>query len=706
MSRRVTILKATCFLFDLSSHHFSDFRRVVRMKQRESSSHQNLPENLRKKRRSFQEKAPDVIESSTQDDPHPDELEKQQNEVNEYMHYAPEDVAPSEEANEKNFGQEEKKRTQLKEKRTSKIIQKSVLKPGKRPSSAEPPPPPPPLPPAPPASSAPGDEYEMLTNFTLEPPPVLAPPKNVAKIEEQDYYHGLLPREDVVALLRSSGDFLVRTTEMVSGSNRRFCVSVNWSGQHHFIVQTNKKGLFFLEDNAGPKNLEFPEVLDLINHYQKSHHDFSQYKVVLLNPVCRQSWQLRHDQVQLLKRLGEGAFGEVYSGVLTLTDAKKSKVNVAIKLMKCENFSKHQIEIMMKEARIMRSLSHPNIVRFYGVAVIQEPLLIVMELVTGGALHSYLRNNATKIPVNERMNMCLDAALGIDYVHRKGLVHRDIAARNCLYGNKSLKISDFGLSKKGKKVALITNEKAPVRSIAPEVFLTQTYTPAADVWAYGVLVWEIFMHGMEPYVGWTGLQIRDQILNHNYRLEFPWWTPPAFVTIMKELVFTDDPKARATCAAIARELERMTGRSPPRKSLVKFANRRSSGVCSAQDDADNGLSDPKISQQSSDSTNKLSKAKVKTLRSHGEKDDGDKPPKKSKHKSEGKLKKAKTERRVEDSPKTPNTKTSGSSEVLRKKKGQGKKNTDQEVKKIADKKISAASAKRHQSLKNRSSSQN
>ncbi|TKR77204.1 hypothetical protein L596_018218 [Steinernema carpocapsae] len=711
--------------------HSSDCRLVERMKQRKPSPKQSLPENLRiasetpetgtdsnaptrtttdgsgesesgpryNRPKSFREKALDV-ESPTQDDPpiaHPDEfVEVGMNAAeqrNEYMRYAPEDVAPPEEAKEKQT------QPKPKEKRTQKVIQRNVLKtkspavqkrsppefdrPEKRLPSAEPPPPPP-MPPAP-ASSASGDEYEMLINLMVEPPPVppvLAPPKTVAKIEEQHYYHGLLPREDVVALLHACGDFLVRTTEMVSGSNRQFCISVNWSGQqHHFIVQTSKKGLFFLEENAGPKHLEFPEVIDLVNHYLKNHREFSPYKVVLMNPICRQSWQLRHDQVQLSKRLGEGAFGEVYSGVLTLMDPKKSKVDVAIKLMKCESFSKHQIEVMMKEARIMRGLSHPNVVRFYGVAAIQEPLLIVMELVTGGALHSYLRNNATKIPVNERMNMCLDAALGIDYVHRKGLVHRDIAARNCLYGNKSLKISDFGLSKKGKKVMLTTNERAPVRSIAPEVFLTQTYTPAADVWAYGVLVWEIFMHGMEPYVGWTGLQIRDQIINHNYRLEFPWWTPAAFITLLKISVFTADPKNRITCAKIARELEKMTGRSPPIKSKL-----HSTAKSSASQDTEDAKTDPKKSGISQSSENSVDKTKSKNS------EEG-KLAKKTKKKCEEKLKngqpqkakKLRTEKSGEEAPKTKiavsANKTAGSREVfsnfaVSRKKGQSANSVD------------------------------
>lgn len=69
----------------------------------------------------------------------------------------------------------------------------------------------------------------------------------------------------------------------------------------------------------------------------------------------------------------------------------------------------------------------------------------------------------------------------------------DIAARNCLYDARVLKISDFGLSVVGDRHQLNANEKAPVRWLAPEVFKTHCYTRPSDVWAYGVLIWVYFL---------------------------------------------------------------------------------------------------------------------------------------------------------------------------------------------------------------------
>lgn len=172
---------------------------------------------------------------------------------------------------------------------------------------------------------------------------------------------------------------------------------------------------------------------------------------------------------------------------------------------------KKMTEEIMKEARLMRMLKHKNIVSCFGVCADQEPLMIIMEFCTDGSLDKYLKARNIGITVDDRVQMVYDAASGINHCHRKGVVHRDIAARNCLYGKKVLKISDFGLSRQATAYRMNSSEKAPLKSLAPEVFLTQIYTPAADVWAFGVLVWEIFNNGADPYSGWTGAQLKHEV---------------------------------------------------------------------------------------------------------------------------------------------------------------------------------------------------
>ncbi|KAI6228537.1 SH2 motif and Tyrosine protein kinase domain containing protein [Aphelenchoides besseyi] len=238
-------------------------------------------------------------------------------------------------------------------------------------------------------------------------------------LEKEEWYHGLLPREDITTLLTIQGQFLVRLTEPKAGQGKKMVLSVRWNNRVHHLIINENDSFFYIE------HFKFSSVSDLIGHYMRTGKPVTEKSgAVLLTPVLRQDWELKHEQLDLGKTLGEGAFGEVRVG--TLTQGKK-KIKVAIKIHKGTNLSKEMIKEMCKEARIMRRYEHPNIVRFYGVAMEKEPLMLVMELVDGGSLDKYLNKNGPKLTTNERTRMCLDAAKGLEYLHDKGCIHRDLS---------------------------------------------------------------------------------------------------------------------------------------------------------------------------------------------------------------------------------------------------------------------------------------
>uniref|UniRef100_A0A183GAC7 non-specific protein-tyrosine kinase n=1 Tax=Heligmosomoides polygyrus TaxID=6339 RepID=A0A183GAC7_HELPZ len=147
-------------------------------------------------------------------------------------------------------------------------------------------------------------------------------------------------------------------------------------------------------------------------------------------------WEIQHKNVTIGRILGQGAFGEVRKGILQRRSGRS--VAVAVKTLKSEcELSKSKIKEMMREARMMRELKHPNVVCTYGVAVLEQPLYIILEFVPGGALDSYLRKNKN-IDRDERLLMSMGAAWGLEYLHKCSILHRDIAARNCLYDNDKI----------------------------------------------------------------------------------------------------------------------------------------------------------------------------------------------------------------------------------------------------------------------------
>ncbi|EYC10051.1 hypothetical protein Y032_0057g2741 [Ancylostoma ceylanicum] len=198
------------------------------------------------------------------------------------------------------------------------------------------------------------------------------------KIEDKEYYHGMLQREDMRELFTEGGDYLVRMGMTKKGEAKSFIVSLSLSTKKtqvkHFVISRNQQG--FSVDNVN----YFPDIVQLIDYYAVRGIGLNgSNETILKRPISRASWELCHDQVVLGKKIGEGQFGSVVEGKLNLNN--RPPIDVAVKMSKEEHMDFEQVKELLKEARIMRCIIHPNIVIMYGVAVDKEPVLIVMELV-------------------------------------------------------------------------------------------------------------------------------------------------------------------------------------------------------------------------------------------------------------------------------------------------------------------------------------
>ncbi|CEF66052.1 Tyrosine-protein kinase Fps85D [Strongyloides ratti] len=346
------------------------------------------------------------------------------------------------------------------------------------------------------------------------------------------YYHGFLPREDMRKMLLKPGDFLVRLSQPSEGKRRVYVLSVakennaKYPKLKHYLLTKNDKNEYIVEKN------KFETIKELIEYYWKQQQNVSDKReLILLNPIERKPWELDHSNISTGKRLGEGAFAICKLGKFT-HPRKKKTVECAIKILKLEKLNKAQIKEFSKECRLMRKLNHRNIVKFYGLAAQQEPLMLVMELVRNGSLDSYLTNNV--IEINIKIKMCYGAGKGISYLHSLNIMHRDIASRNCLVDKyQEVKISDFGMSVIGKEYDLNPADKVPIKFLAPETLRYKKYYHKTDVFTYGILVWEIFSNAKEPYPKMTALETIKKVVMEKYRMPFPEETP----NFIKECIF-------------------------------------------------------------------------------------------------------------------------------------------------------------------------
>ncbi|XP_063232393.1 leukocyte tyrosine kinase receptor [Bacillus rossius redtenbacheri] len=277
------------------------------------------------------------------------------------------------------------------------------------------------------------------------------------------------------------------------------------------------------------------------------------------------------DQLRLVKALGQGAFGEVYQGFFRHRAGDAVEMPVAVKTLPELSTNQAETDFLM-EALIMSKFKHPNIVHFIGVCFDKHPRFIVLELLAGGDLKTFLRESRPKpdrpspLRMKDLMTCAVDVAKGCKYMEDNRFIHRDIAARNCLLTTKGpgrvVKIADFGMARdiyradyyrKGGKAML------PIKWMPPEAFLDGIFTSKTDVWSFGVLLWEVMSLGYMPYTGLTNREVM-QLVTSGGRLEPPsncpgpvygimtqCWHPspderPSFATILERLGYcTQDP---------------------------------------------------------------------------------------------------------------------------------------------------------------------
>uniref|UniRef100_A0A182M8B8 non-specific protein-tyrosine kinase n=1 Tax=Anopheles culicifacies TaxID=139723 RepID=A0A182M8B8_9DIPT len=245
------------------------------------------------------------------------------------------------------------------------------------------------------------------------------------------------------------------------------------------------------------------------------------------------------DAICVNKQLGTGEFGIVQQGVWT---NGSERIQVAIKCLCRERMQSNPMEFL-KEAAMMHSIEHENIVRLYGVVLDTESLMLVTELAHLRSLLECLKDPGLRVSFLTVPTLCEFSSQicnGMMYLENKRFIHRDLAARNILVFSKNkVKISDFGLSRAlgvGKdyyQTNFNVNLKLPIAWCAPECINFLRFTHASDVWAYGVCLWEIFSYGFQPWAALTGHQILEAIDEPHYqRLEKPECCPKEYYALM------------------------------------------------------------------------------------------------------------------------------------------------------------------------------
>jgi serine/threonine-protein kinase TNNI3K len=209
-----------------------------------------------------------------------------------------------------------------------------------------------------------------------------------------------------------------------------------------------------------------------------------------------------------------------------------------------------------REALLHRNLRHPNIVLLLGYC--KEPPCILLELMQRGSLANVLHSSKynTELTLELIMKIALDMSRGMEYLHSRSIIHRDLKSQNVLLDiNWTAKISDFGLSKfiRPEKIQDLTLQIGTVPWMAPEVLQKQLYNEKADVYSYGIILWEMITKE-KPYseLMWTH-EIATSVI-HGKRPKIPLDCPPILERLMKNC-WQNNPNDRQNFSEITEILE-------------------------------------------------------------------------------------------------------------------------------------------------------
>ncbi|XP_067391518.1 inactive tyrosine-protein kinase transmembrane receptor ROR1 isoform X1 [Emydura macquarii macquarii] len=313
--------------------------------------------------------------------------------------------------------------------------------------------------------------------------------------------------------------------------------------------------------------------------------------------------------VRFMEELGECAFGKIYKGHLYLPGMDHAQL-VAIKTLKDFNNPQQWTEFQ-QEASLMAELHHPNIVCLLGVVTQEQPVCMLFEYMNQGDLHEFLIMRSPHSDVGcssdedgtvkssldhgDFLHIAVQIAAGMEYLSSHFFVHKDLAARNILIGEQlHVKISDLGLSREiySADYYRVQNKSLlPIRWMPPEAIMYGKFSSDSDIWSFGVVLWEIFSFGLQPYYGFSNQEVIEMIRKRQL-LPCSEDCPPRMYSLMTEC-WHDLPSRRPRFKDIHARLRSWEGLSSHTSSTTPSGGNATTQTTSLSASPVSNLSNPR-----------------------------------------------------------------------------------------------------------------
>ncbi|XP_048732649.1 tyrosine-protein kinase CSK-like isoform X1 [Ostrea edulis] len=372
-------------------------------------------------------------------------------------------------------------------------------------------------------------------------------------LQAMPWFHGKIERKRSEELLNPREDghdglFLIRESVNYPGD---FTLSVCHQRKvEHYRIIYHKNQMTIDEESY------FDNLNQLVEHYQRDADGLctkliralpkqgDSFGAVRIQDFEAGGWVIQKKDLQEIELIGRGEFGDVYKGLYR-------NEFVAVKQLKDQD---RAAQAFLKEASVMTSLRHPNLVQLIGV-VLGDTIRLVTEFMGKGNLVEYLRSRGRSvIQKKDQIDFATDTCAAMEYLESKKLVHRDLAARNILINeSNTAKVSDFGLAKYGDYST--EGGKFPIKWTAPEALKNNNFSNKSDMWSYGILLWELYSFGRVPY---PRIPLADVVMHveKGYRMEAPEGCPKQVYNLMLK-AWNLNPSERPTFKDALQELQNL-----------------------------------------------------------------------------------------------------------------------------------------------------
>lgn len=239
---------------------------------------------------------------------------------------------------------------------------------------------------------------------------------------------------------------------------------------------------------------------------------------------------------QIIELLGKGMFAEVYKA-----KELKSNKTVAIKIIKKSLIKKYKLtNNLRREIEIQSHINYKHILKLFGYFTDKKNIYLILEYIKKGTLYEILKKDSKFFNIENIRKISKQLAMAIKYMNLRHVIHRDIKMENILIDEDlNLKLGDFGWSVHSPNNNVRNTFCGTYAYLAPELCRKKNYSGKVDIWAFGILLFEMFFK-KTPFLSKDENKIQDKIIFD--KLKFPFFIDNTARELIRGCLEKDEKK--------------------------------------------------------------------------------------------------------------------------------------------------------------------